>query len=199
MLSARWRTPPRVRARDDTGSISRGSSYGYSAGFGTAKAATRQEASARLDAAGAMHVRRVVESWHVPESGAHHTKKHETNVTPDSGERRPQCPYAQGRASAKQEQAQGVVPGQEKNPAAGGATIVRVDGGDVPTQTRTGAASAYRRNAAALRATAAAAAAKTACKSRPPSTAAAVAEGMADGDQMKATRGCRPPETSGSG
>lgn len=74
MLSARWRTPPRVRARDDTGSISRGSSYGYSAGFGIAKAATRQEASARLDAAGAMHVRRVVESWQVPKSGAHHTK-----------------------------------------------------------------------------------------------------------------------------
>ena len=50
------------------------------------------------------------------------TKRTKKQITPDPDAHRPQRPCAQGQTRAKQEQAQGVAPGQKQNRTAGGAT-----------------------------------------------------------------------------
>ena len=50
-------------------------------------------------------------------------KKKRSDVTPDPGGHRPQCPCAQGRTCAKQDQAQTGAPGQMQNRSAGGAAM----------------------------------------------------------------------------
>ena len=54
----------------------------------------------------------------------HHdiNKKNRPDIPPDPGVRRPQRPYAQGGACAKQDQVQASAPGLKQNRAAGGGT-----------------------------------------------------------------------------
>ena len=69
--------------------------------------------------------------------------KNRSGITPDPGGHRSQCPCAQGRTRAKQDQAQASSPGQNQTRSVGGATThgrrTRQAGERVPTETRSGA------------------------------------------------------------